>query len=111
MNDPARQVELLTEARAQPGGADALRADDRVPLENDRRDPAPGRLASGRPPGRSAAYHEELGRLHAGRPFAADGLMPVGGAEDRTVTVLNAGPFEAHDRRSGTSFMCRKGSS
>jgi hypothetical protein len=49
----ARQIELLTKARTQPGGADALGSYDRIPLQNYGRKARSGGLAcrarSGRP--------------------------------------------------------------
>lgn len=53
-----RQVELLAKSRAQPGRADALGSDDRIPLQNDGLDPRSGGLARCGPSGRPTAYND-----------------------------------------------------
>ncbi len=64
VHDLTRQVERSAEPGAQPGGADALGADDGVALEHDGLDPGGGRLASGRGSGGTAAHHQKLGALN-----------------------------------------------
>jgi hypothetical protein len=68
MHERARQVELLAEAWSQTGRADALRSDNRVPLENDRLEPRLGRFARRGGPRRSAADNDELGIINFLRP-------------------------------------------
>ncbi|GAC1396298.1 MAG: hypothetical protein NVS2B8_05270 [Vulcanimicrobiaceae bacterium] len=92
MQDRAREVEILAEARPQTRGADAFGADDGIALENEGFHARPcgfaGRGAAGRPApdDQKVDLLHDGGTLRAPSAFSAFGV----GAKDRVHARRNA---------------------
>ena len=66
MHDRTRKIEILAEPGPQTGRADALGADHRIALENERFDARSGGFASGGSPGRPTSDDQKFDVLHVG---------------------------------------------
>ena len=79
MNDRARHVERLVEARTQPGRADAFGADHAVALEHQGIHPATSRLARRGRAGGAATDDDQFRALHRFPDSSGIGLAPAAG--------------------------------